>query len=157
MIKEITEGKITYIMGPLNSGKTTYLKRKIAENPDNYIGFLSLPIYFYHGLKNYYLKGINIPIEGLLTAPDPLLLHPPLFYWRKRFFSQFMFDTVTEFVIEDSEISTNNKIFVIDEVGPLEKTGKGWNKLIDFLVKNNVKLIMVVRRKESRKKLENKF
>ena len=150
-MKLVEKGKITYLIGEKNSGKSTYLLKLISKSPDKYVGFVTLPVKYSHQKKGYFLYGINIPFRELLAASDPVMLNPPLFYWRNRFFSRSIFERVTGFIMENF---APGKIYVIDEYGPLEREGKGWNKLITFLVKKRCKMMVVITMRSGEKKLE---
>ncbi len=151
MIRKIKKGNILFISGPVNSGKTTFLSGIISHDNEKFIGFLA-PSGYLFGKKIYYLKGVNIPFSGIIASRDPTLIHPPILKWKNFFFSLYLFNSVTSYVIDNAK---KFHYVVIDEIGPLEYEGKGWNNLSDFVVKRNMKAIIITRNfKELAKKLE---
>ena len=135
---------ITLITGDVNTGKSTKLQEKISSS-DDYIGFVTPPVKFPDGEKGYRIEGINIPFNMTLSSPYPLQLKPPLFFWKRWFFSGTVFKEITKYIIENQHL-LNNKTLIIDEIGPLESEKKGWYKLLQFAVKNKIKADIIVRK-----------
>ncbi len=151
----IRQGNITFIIGERNSGKSSKLFKFVTgEKPTRYMGFITLPLKYADGKKGYILRGINIPINSVLAAPDPILLHPPIMKWRRFYFSEYLFRRVTSYIMGNYDPSLT---YIIDECGPLEKEGKGWNKLINFLVENKSKMMVVKTMRGKEKNLKSKI
>ena len=134
---------VKIISGEINSGKSTDLYNKVIQS-DKFIGFITLPIIFSDNKKGYFLHGIDIPYNGIISSPFPVLMQPPLFYWKNRFFSDKIFSEVTEYLIENPELFLS-KILIIDEIGPLEKGKRGWYKLLKFIITNKITSEIVIR------------
>ncbi len=131
--------KISIVTGPVQSGKTTFLQKFIAEKK-NVSGVISPVI---DGIR-FFQNILNDEIQSMETSSDdPAALQIGKFY-----FSQTAFDWAIN-VIENA--TTNQAdIIIIDEIGPLELQDNGFAKLLkNILLKDNFdgELILVVREK----------
>ena len=134
---------IKIISGNINTGKSTKLYQKTI-NSNKFVGFITLPVIFPYNKKGYFLNGINIPYKGIISSPYPVLIQPPLFYWKKRWFSDKLFFEITNYLI-NNHLSLSSKTLIIDEIGPLEKEGKGWYNLLKFVAINRISTEIVIR------------
>jgi iron complex transport system ATP-binding protein len=130
--------KVTLVSGPVDSGKTSLLYRRLLDRPDA-AGILSIPV-FRHGKKRgYYAYDVQSG-EAMLLASE-LPLHPS-FKFRRFFFSEYGFDFARERILA----SFDTPVLIIDEIGPLELEGGGFAPILAECVRGYTgNLVLVVR------------
>ena len=116
-----------------HSGKTTALLQWIKDK-ENIAGILSPDI---HGVRHFYDIEKHAYFKMLATENDKTL---PV---GKYIFSKAAFDKANSILL-----SIKNKFIIIDEIGPLETSGKGFTKTLQTILKNKKysNLLLVVRK-----------
>lgn len=132
--------KVIIISADKNSGKTTYANNLIRKDRSKYLGFLSLSN---NDKNSFYLQDINSDDKILLMddVPRKNLERIGRFYIRPNAFNE-----VHDLLIEQIKEDDLNKIVVIDEVGRLELSRKGFDVLLRELLEKRVSLLLCVRK-----------
>jgi nucleoside-triphosphatase THEP1 len=112
------------VVGSKNSGKTAFLEmlvRKARNRGLHVAGFLSRGQWREGEKPHYFLLDLNSDNNYLLASETP---HPsrPFFYGRY-YFNPEIFEIGNRILKE----STSADMLVLDEFGPLERTGKGFS------------------------------
>lgn len=133
---------ITIITGERNSGKTTTLKNIINSNDNFYLGYISESS---SNKDNYYLKNIHsnetIKVMQIQECPH----HEKI---GKYFIIENSFEIAYISLLKQIDLYVNNNItFVLDEIGALELSSSGFDKLLIRLLEYNNDLIICVRKK----------
>ncbi len=137
---------IIIFTGPIGSGKTTYLQKFISDK--NCDGFLS-PIIngkrYLQRIKNEEKKLLETDSEEGIKI-GKYTFDKEAFIWAKEILSNLL--------------KINPDYLVIDEIGPLELNGKGFEPMIaeifkEFSERNNLDLIIVVRESLLEKVIEH--
>jgi len=133
---------VTIITGERNSGKTTTLKNIINSNETFYLGYISESS---SNKENYYLKNVysNETIKILQT--QECLHHEKI---GKYFIIENSFEIAYISLLKQIDLFMNENItFVLDEIGALELSSSGFDKLLTKLLEYNNDLIICVRTK----------
>jgi len=133
---------VTIITGERNSGKTTTLKNIINSNETFYLGYISESS---SNKENYYLKNVysNETIKILQT--QECLHHEKI---GKYFIIENSFEIAYISLLKQIDLFMNKNItFVLDEIGALELSSSGFDKLLTKLLEYNNDLIICVRTK----------
>jgi nucleoside-triphosphatase THEP1 len=142
MFESMSESPIILITGPKFSGKSSFIEQLVKELRD--AGFKPAG-YFQRGLfdENGRNPGYQrVSIHDATTLP---LAH------RKSLNSQWVFND-SAFKAAADKAPSNCDVFVLDEVGPLELSGKGHASLLANVCNINTLLVLVVR-----EELSNEF
>jgi nucleoside-triphosphatase len=132
---------IYIVSAPVHSGKTTSLLRWI-ENRNDVSGILTPVI----SRKRYFMDAMSRETFPMEASPGE-----EEFTVGKYIFSRTAFDRA-EKILENS-IHQNKEWLIVDEIGPLELTGKGFDKVLRSILsshnrdnpKTSMKLLLVVR------------
>lgn len=133
---------VTIITGDRNSGKTTTLKNIIASNDKLYLGYISESLY---NKEVYYLKNVysNETIKILQT--QECSHHQKI---GKYFIVENSFEEAYLSLLKQIALFENKEVvFVLDEIGALELSSSGFDKLLVKLLEYSNDLIICVRRK----------
>jgi len=143
---------IYIITGRQREGKTSFLKKLTLELKTKKItvsGFLALGIDKNNERQGFELENIETGEKRLLcdrTMSSDLSV------------GRFSFDIKTfswgEHVFKDIN---NKNIAVIDEIGSLELENRGWNKLLTNLLRSEIKVLILVVRKDLTLEIINKW
>lgn len=135
--------KITIICGEKQSGKTTYLINLIKAKKTagfNYEGFVAMGTFKDESRNSFRLIDILTNEEMLFMSTQPILNADQLgkFYINPEgiVFGETLLDKATK---------SDCKGVVIDEIGPLELSNKGWANQLKQLLKTDKKIIITVR------------
>lgn len=142
--------KVVIITGDIGQGKTTLVNKVISSLKDQKImigGFLSIGNDEKGIRKGFTLY--NIPTKGKIElcsdSGDDKNLRLGRYYFNKEALSEGL-------KILSPENLKDKQLIVIDEIGPLELSGRGWNSAIENLTRNStVPQLWVVRRSLVRK------
>lgn len=133
---------IYILTGPVHSGKTTFLKEVVCELKETSLtvgGFLSESI-----VENQENAGYDL-LDLRENKSLPYIRRTGEEHWQKIGSFYFIPESLAkarEIILRDCDID----ILVIDEIGPLELSGKGsWPALKKVLFQHSVKLLLVVR------------
>ncbi len=133
---------ITIITGDRNSGKTTTLKNIINSNDNFYLGYISESS---SNKDNYYLRNVysNETIKIMQNQECPC--HEKI---GKYFIIDNSFEIAYISLLKQIDLFLNRSItFVLDEIGALELSSSGFDKLLNRLLEYNQDLIICVRTK----------
>jgi len=135
-MNNITENKIFVLSGPVHSGKTTRLINWIQSRSD-VSGILSPVI---HG-ERFFMNAATKEIFPMEAEPG----ESNTFTVGKYVFSVLGFENAKEILRQAS--NQKEGWLIIDEVGPLELEGEGFNNVLKELIKqdHHSKIILVVR------------
>lgn len=133
---------IYILTGPVHSGKTTFLKEVVCELKETSLtvgGFLSESI-----VENQENTGYDL-LDLREDKSFPYIRRTGEAYWQKIgpfYFIPESLAKAREIILRDCDTD----ILVIDEIGPLELSGKGlWPVLKKVLFQHSVKLLLIVR------------
>lgn len=133
------------ITGEVHAGKTSFVKdlsQKLKEKNFALAGFLALADFENGQRTGYYLFS--------LTNGQQLQVAASSFRqgWEKKgkfWFNPQAFEQGTKWL--ENELIEKTSLVIIDEIGPLELAGQGWNKLLRYMNENSNSLqLWVVRR-----------
>ena len=134
--------KVTLLSGPVDSGKTSLLYRKVTERTGqgpSAAGILSLPVFRGGKKRGYYAYDIRSGEAMVLASELPLHLS---FKFKRFFFSENGFDFARERILA----SFDSPVLIIDEIGPLELEGGGFAPVLTECVRGYTgNLVPVVR------------
>ncbi len=136
---------IYLLSGPVNSGKTTWVINDFSEHPEA-DGF---------ACKKVWQNGLNIGYD-LFHLPTGLSCPfirvpgniPPDWEETARLGDRFSFSSAGLLFarhITQNAILNHAGRFYLDEVGPLELSGQGFNHLLEALLGADIDLVVVVR------------
>lgn len=136
---------IKIISGTINSGKSSFMRNTYATQT-NADGFICTKVYADNLHIGYDLERLS---NGHKTPFIRKADHRPA-NWNEAARIGKMYSFCTEgFVFAEMIVNEalSNKIecFFIDEIGPLELTGKGFSRLLNTLLEQNIDLVMAVR------------
>lgn len=127
---------ICLITGPINCGKTTTIAKWITEHPTvSCSGFLTPKI---NGVRTFKLLPENTTISMDVENDMEAFIEVG-----KYKFSQRSFDLVAQKTLDKSK--SESSLIIIDEIGPLELNGKGFNTLFSNLLLQSNNMIVIVR------------
>ncbi len=136
---------IYLLSGPVNSGKTTWVLNDFNEHPDA-DGFACKKVWLnglHVGYDLFHLAtGLSCPF---IRVPEHL---PPDWEEAARLGDRFSFNSAGLLFarhITQNAILNHAGRFYLDEVGPLELSGQGFNHLLEALLGADIDLVMVVR------------
>jgi len=162
----------TLITGPVNSGKTSLLRRIMRETPESDRrtgGVIAVPLYRNGGKYGFDIMDIHSGNMVPLVRSRDMYMHVShdeiqvtgRFLLFKRGLS-FACDALARAACGDANSPYPCDVICVDEVGPLEKNGKGYAAVLDSVLRNFSGDLYIVSRSETaawlrEKCLENKW
>jgi len=131
MNKEVEHNSIFVITGKIHGGKTGYLTQLVTLliNRGLSIGGFLCPGSFSDGERTEFsLKNIVNSTEVAMASSTETA---SWFRYRRFWFNPDAFKQGQEWIA--SSLSMDPDVMVIDEVGPMELQGKGWNESLELL------------------------
>ena len=131
MNKEVQQNSIFVVTGKIHGGKTGYLAELVTllSNRGLKIGGFLCPGSFSSGERTEFrLKNIESGMEVAMASSKETA---SWFRYRRFWFNPDAFKLGQEWIT--SSFSMDPDVMVIDEVGPMELEGKGWNESLDLL------------------------
>jgi len=138
---------IRIVSGPIDSGKTTRMQRRYAAcRPNTAAGFISPKIYIGDRFQGYQICSLA---DGR-TAPLALLQEEytgqfvPAFQFDRFIFAQAGFELGVSIIEDLLAAGFRGEIF-IDEIGPLELSGRGFAATLTRVLRTGNDLTICVR------------
>jgi len=127
---------IYILSSPVNSGKTTFLKKlytKAKKNKKNVFALISekeivKDSVYYYAFMNELRLGKAVEV---LKAEEKIFLNEDIF-------------RLVHYVVK--KVLREEDFFIIDEAGPVELAGKGHFRTLKLLLKNDVDFVVAVRK-----------
>ena len=135
--------KVNIITGAKQSGKTTFLLKKIQELRQGgkiVSGIISRGTFVDNNRHSFFVQDISSGKEQLLMTSDLIsgsekigkfFIKSDAFNWGKS--------------ILEKAIDSNADYIVLDEIGRFELEEKGWSNIIPALIKSDKKIFLIIR------------
>ncbi len=147
---------VVIVTGEVHEGKTTFTGKIIEELKEAGIktgGFLALAVNDESGKrKGFDLFNLKTSERFVLSTDKP---EADTVRYGPYYFFTGAIEKGTG--ILSSEINEDSQLVVVDEIGPVELSGKGWSETIDKLCTNSNKLQLWVVRRNALKKVVRKW